>query len=286
MNNDLEKRLGLCLFFCRVGVFIVFLVWTLNKFIRPEHGVGIMKNFYLMPGFVEPLIVAFGVFELIMCLLFLAGYFKRFTAGFFMVLAFFSIFTPRALNGMKNGIFDGWHTIMFWSAFCLFACSIIVYVLREYDTRFTLADKNKAVNSSLDNKEPLAWCLFFCRFAVFLVFAVWTYDKFARPEHGVEILSTYYWISGIPQTLVLIFGVIELVMVIFLITGLYKKMARGFFLFLSILAVSVPGVLKGYYVAIVDHSHPTILFFTGFCVLACSFTICYLRDYDTKFSIK
>ena len=285
MNNEIEKRLGLCLFFCRLSIFIVFLVWTINKFARPEHGVGIMKNFYLIPGLTEALIVAFAVFELIVCLLFVSGYFKRLTGGFFMILAFFSIFTPRALNGMKNGILDGWHTIMFWSALCLLACTIIVYVMREFDTRFTLADKNKLNNKPITNVEPLAWCLLFCRIAVFIVFALWTYQKFVRPEASLEIFSTYYWISGVPHSFVLIFAVIELVMVTLLILGLYKQIVRGFFVFLSLLSVSVPGVLKGYYVAVVDHPHPTILFFTGFCVLACCFAIYSLRDYDSKFSL-
>ncbi len=141
MNSDLEKRLGLCLFFCRVGVFIVFLAWTLDKLIRPEHGVGIMKNFYLIPGLSETLILLFGVFELVMCLLFVFGFYKYLTRAFFLFLSVMSICTPRALNGMRNGIFEGWHTIMFFSAFCLLACAIIVFVFRQYDTRFSLADR-------------------------------------------------------------------------------------------------------------------------------------------------
>ena len=152
MNQDLAQRLGLCLFFCRVGIFIVFLAWTLDKLIRPEHGVGIMRNFYLIPGISETLILLFGIFELVMCLLFLTGFYKTVTRGFFLFLSVMSIFTPRALNGMKNGILDGWHTIMFFSAFCLLACAIIVFVFREYDTRFSLADKLKAKNHN-NNQE-------------------------------------------------------------------------------------------------------------------------------------
>ncbi len=134
-------------------------------------------------------------------------------------------------------------------------------------------------------EKNLAWCLFFCRLAVFIVFSVWTYNKFARPEHGVEMMSTYYWIPGVPEIVITVFGALEVVLVVLLVLGLYKRVTRGFFLFLSILAVSVPEVLKGYVAAIFHEAHPTILFFTGFCVFACCFTIYYLRDYDTKFSI-
>lgn len=134
-------------------------------------------------------------------------------------------------------------------------------------------------------EKPLAWCLLFCRIAVFIIFAAWSYDKFVRPEHGVEILATYYLIPGISETVVLMFGILQLVMLILLICGLFKRLVRGFFLALSVIAVSAPGVLKGYVDAILVVPHPTILFYTGFCVLACCFSLYYLRDYDTKFSL-
>jgi hypothetical protein len=140
-------------------------------------------------------------------------------------------------------------------------------------------------DNNIEIEKKLGWCLFFCRVAVFIVFAVWVYDKFARPEHGVEMMSTYYWISGVPEIMVTLFGVLELVLIVMLVLGLYKRVARGFFLFLSALAISVPEVLEGYFTAIFHEAHPTILFFTGFCVFACCFAIYYLRDYDTKFSL-
>lgn len=139
------------------------------------------------------------------------------------------------------------------------------------------------MNNSIEKR--LGWCLFFCRVAVGIVFLVWTYDKFARPEHGVEMMATYYMIPSVPEVLILAFGVLELAMITLLLLGLFKRVTRGFFLFLSILAVSMPQVLKGYYDAIAHEPHPTILFFTGFCVFACCFTIYYLRDYDNTFSL-
>ena len=134
-------------------------------------------------------------------------------------------------------------------------------------------------------EKNLAWCLFFCRLAVFIVFSVWTYNKFARPEHSIEMMSTYYMIPGVSEILITLFGLVELVLVVFLVLGLFKRIARGFFLFLSILAISVPKVVEGYYSAIFHEAHPTILFFTGFCVFACCFALYYLRDYDTKWSL-
>jgi len=31
-------------------VFLVFLVWTIDKFVRPSHAVGVFENFYGLVG--------------------------------------------------------------------------------------------------------------------------------------------------------------------------------------------------------------------------------------------
>ena len=136
-----------------------------------------------------------------------------------------------------------------------------------------------------DLEKRLAYCLLACRLGVFIVFLVWTYNKLVRPEHGVHMMGKFYFIPGLTETVILAFSVFELVMCVLLLIGLYKRLVRGFFLFLSILAVAVPQVIQGYIKAITEQAHPTILYFTGFCLLACSISIYVLRDYDTLFSI-
>lgn len=136
-------------------------------------------------------------------------------------------------------------------------------------------------------KQRLPLCLFFCRLAVFIVFLIWTYDKLARPEHGIHMMVKFYYVpKSIAEALVLILGVIELVLLILFVLGMYKRFTRAVFLFLSVLAVAAPKVVAGYYRAIVVEPHPTILYYTGFCLLACAFIVYYLRDYDTLYSIK
>ena len=72
---------------------------------------------------------------------------------------------------------------------------------------------------------------------------------------------------------------------VFIVFLYYKRVTRGFFVLLSLLAVGMPRVIEGYIRAITVEAHPTILYFTGFCLLAFAFTLYYLRDYDTLFSI-
>jgi hypothetical protein len=142
---------------------------------------------------------------------------------------------------------------------------------------------NKATDNALESRLRL--CLFFCRLGVFIVFLIWTYNKLIRPEYGVYIMSEYYLIPNVPEILILIFGGFELIMCLLFVLGFYKRLTRGFFLFLSVLAISSPEVIRGYFTAILVEAHPTILFFTGLCLFACSFMVYYLRDYDTRFSL-
>ena len=43
-------RVRLPLFLLRAGVFIVMLMWTLDKFIHPGHAAGVFKKFYSIGG--------------------------------------------------------------------------------------------------------------------------------------------------------------------------------------------------------------------------------------------
>lgn len=136
------KDLRLALFFCRLTVFIVYLIWVYAKIAWPERGSNMMKNFWLIPNFPQWGVIAFAWAELLICIAFVLGYFKRATGAFFVFLGVMAIFTPRALNG-KWRVFNpddsSWHTIMLFPAFCLLAAAILVYLMRDYDTKYTLA---------------------------------------------------------------------------------------------------------------------------------------------------
>ncbi len=136
------------LFFCRLAVFIIFMVWVYSKIRWPDRGATRMRNFWLMPGFPEWGVLAFAWAELVVCFLYLFGYIKRAAGALFIFLSIMAAFTPRALTGMSQVVQpDGssWHTILYYPAFCLLAASIFAYLLREYDTKFTLAkSKEKA----------------------------------------------------------------------------------------------------------------------------------------------
>lgn len=142
-----RRKLGSALFVCRLAVFIIFFVWVYSKIVWPEKGVERMQNFWLIPGFPEWGVTVFAWVELAICFIFLAGFFKRWTAGFFVFLGVMAVFSPRVMGGMKRVFMDdSWHTILLYPGICLLVCSIVLYLLRDFDTRFTM---NKRINRQI-----------------------------------------------------------------------------------------------------------------------------------------
>lgn len=44
MNSD--RRIPVVLLLLRLSVFLVMLMWTLDKFVNPDHAAAIFQNFY------------------------------------------------------------------------------------------------------------------------------------------------------------------------------------------------------------------------------------------------
>ncbi|MHC4676741.1 MAG: hypothetical protein ACYTBZ_30010, partial [Planctomycetota bacterium] len=75
------KKLALSLLLLRLGVFIVMIVWTLDKFINPEHTSKIFQTFYFAPAFGPAVSYVIGVIQLVIVIGFLIGWMKTFTYG-------------------------------------------------------------------------------------------------------------------------------------------------------------------------------------------------------------
>jgi len=63
-----EERLRLSLLLLRLGVFAVMFIWTLDKFINPDHAIGIFKQFYFLDGISSSIMYALGVVEMVVIL--------------------------------------------------------------------------------------------------------------------------------------------------------------------------------------------------------------------------
>jgi len=125
------QRLPLALFFLRAGVFIVMLMWTLDKLIKPEHADKVFQKYYFM-GLDPGTFYAIGVIELVIVLAFAAGFMKRWTYG--LVLLLHGISTLSSFGNYLNP----WSNLLYFAAWPMLAACFALYYLRDADTLLVL----------------------------------------------------------------------------------------------------------------------------------------------------
>lgn len=128
-----DKNLRLSLFMLRIGVFIVMLMWTLDKFIRPDHAAQVFEGFYHITSG-KMIMYALGAIELVIIVMFVLGLFKRFSYGFILALHAISTFSSykQYLNPFEKV------NLLFFAAIPMLAACFALYLLREHDTKYTL----------------------------------------------------------------------------------------------------------------------------------------------------
>jgi len=127
---EASKFLKPLLLFMRLSVFVVMLIWALDKFIRPEHSRQVFEQFYFIKttGFWFTYLV--GALELIVIFGFLIGFAKFVTYGLVLVFHAISTFStfPQYLQP-----FEGVN-ILFFAAWPMLAACLLLFVFRNHDT--------------------------------------------------------------------------------------------------------------------------------------------------------
>lgn len=121
-------RIAVSLLLLRLGVFLVMLMWTLDKFINPEHAGEVFENFYFIGGLDENAFKVIGALELLLLLAFVSGSFKRWSYGLVLLLHGVSTFSsfPQYLKPFDH--------LLFFAAWPMLAACIALYLLRDLDT--------------------------------------------------------------------------------------------------------------------------------------------------------
>jgi putative oxidoreductase len=124
-----NQRLEVSLLALRLGVFLVMLVWTIDKFVRPEHTAKVFENFYFMQDLSYRIIYFIGIVQLIFILGFLIGFMKRFTYGIVLLLHGISTF-----SSFKQYLapYEG-SNIMFFAAWPMLAACLSLFLMRKED---------------------------------------------------------------------------------------------------------------------------------------------------------
>lgn len=132
------KNLAKALLALRLGVFIVMFMWTLDKFVNPEHAARVFSRFYFFDSLSVSLAFLVGAIQLTVVMAFLLGVKKKWSYGIILVLHAISTFSSfeMYLNpwGPRN--------LLFFAAWPMLAAIYALFVLREYDTLFTIKGKS------------------------------------------------------------------------------------------------------------------------------------------------
>lgn len=131
-NTNVQNRLQWSLFSLRLGVFIVMIMWTLDKFVNPGHSARIFEHFYGISGSTDIVAYVLGALQLLLVLAFMAGIKKRITYGI--------IFIMHGLSTLSsyNQYIDGFNNLLFFTAWPMWAAIFTLYLLRDEDLKFTV----------------------------------------------------------------------------------------------------------------------------------------------------
>ncbi|MEM8877758.1 MAG: hypothetical protein AAGD23_07785 [Pseudomonadota bacterium] len=125
----------------RLSVFLVMLLWTVNKFLFPERAASIFENFYGISGLGTDAAYLIGAVQLAVVIGFAVGFQKRWTTGLVLVMHLIS-----TLASMPR-YFDPWSSpnLLFFAAWPMLGALIALYVLRDFDTKWSLGgDRDSA----------------------------------------------------------------------------------------------------------------------------------------------
>lgn len=133
------RRVARALFVLRISVFLVMLMWTLDKFVRPGHAASIFEHFYGLGGFGEAMIYIVAVAEIGLLIGFVLGAAPRWTYG-----AVFLLHGVSTLSSYRQYLqpFEG-SNLLFFAAWPMLGACFALYTLRDLDTLWGIPSKRE-----------------------------------------------------------------------------------------------------------------------------------------------
>lgn len=136
------SKLELSLLALRAGVFLVMLMWTLDKFYNPGHAIAIFANFYSVPGVAATLVYTLAVLEMILIVMFVAGVARTWTYGLILLLHSGSTFSAFGLY------LEPFDNLLFFAAWPMLAACFALFMLRDYDNMWVFRRPERSANQA------------------------------------------------------------------------------------------------------------------------------------------
>jgi hypothetical protein len=127
-------RLPVLLFLLRLGVAVVIIPWSIDKFIRPSHAAVVFERFYLIPGMEAYALQVLGGLQLLIVIGFLLGVARTWTYG--AVLAMHTVSTFASWREYLSP-YEG-SNLLFFAAWPMLAACLMLFMMREEDRFMTV----------------------------------------------------------------------------------------------------------------------------------------------------
>lgn len=133
----LEDRLRPALLVLRASLFVFMAVWVADKFFNPAHTAAVFSAFYAIDNVGTTMSYLLGVAQGVLLIGFLFGFAKTYTYGAMLVMHAASTLVsfPRYLAP-----FDG-ANLLFYAAWPTLAAFVVLFLLRDHDTLFTVGKR-------------------------------------------------------------------------------------------------------------------------------------------------
>lgn len=129
-----NARIALSLLLMRLSIALVLLMWTLDKFIRPDHAAAIFAAFYSIQGVGTAVVYILAVIQLLVVIAFVIGFRKSMT--YLIVLFMHALSTVIAFPKYLAPFTDP--NLLFFAAWPMLAACFALYMLRDMDTLWTV----------------------------------------------------------------------------------------------------------------------------------------------------
>lgn len=133
------SRLSVSLLLLRLSLFLVMGMWTVDKFVEPEHAIHVFEGFYGLGGVAASLVFVLAAIEVLILLAFVAGWARTWTYGFVMVAHGASTLVSF---GQYLDPFTG-PNLLFFAAWPMWAAAIVLFLLRDEDSLLTIGVRTR-----------------------------------------------------------------------------------------------------------------------------------------------
>lgn len=123
------NKLPVALLSLRLSIFVVMLMWTLDKFYNPSHAAGVYQKFYRIGGLGEIAIYLIAGAEVLLLIAFLFGIKRTLSYGLVFVLHGVSTFSAWQQYSQP---FEG-PNLLFFAAWPMLAACFTLFLFRDQD---------------------------------------------------------------------------------------------------------------------------------------------------------